>query len=1547
MPEALPPTASPVPPHAAPLRVLYVADITDAPFRYRVAHGVEQLCAAGHWSAAAGPDDQALPRSIPDCDVLVLCRLAHSPHVEALLETAGRHHVPLVFDCDDLIFHEDALQHFHFLRDLGEQERVLYRNQARKLERTARACGTVLASTPAISAQAAAMGLRAVVHRNLLSSFQERQGRWLSRFRRWAPRAPLLGYFSGSNTHDHDLRSIAEPLIKTMERFPAAQLLVVGHLRVPEFAARFPGRVWVAPYLPWREYPALMARCRVLLAPLAAVSPFTDAKSALKFFEPGILGVPVIASPIAEMKAAIKDGHNGWLAESPQDWEDRLAAAMDEARARETGARAREAVRAGHTGSSQRGVLGTLLAGLLLERRERALKGTGGIGDSGNPPEAAQERKARRQRIYQYLFKPLPAWANAPALPAAAPVPGGVRSGPPGKVREDLASRYLRGDGIEVGALQNPLRVPPAARVRYVDVLTRDDARKHFPELNGENLVSPDIIDNGQTLGTIGDTSLDFCIQNHVLEHMRNPLGALRNWLRVLRPGGIAYVAVPDHSNKLDHRRPVTAMAHLLADDGGQRLVKQDHEHYLEWAVHINGREPGAHAEARAAELEALDYNIHFHVFDQALFREVLAAACREQRAEVCELVRNDEHGAIEHIAILRKLAVPEPQHAPAASALPRDSACQGACTCNNTPGALEYTPDPLGALRAWLRALEPGGGLRVSVPDGANAPCPARFPTTLEHLLLDAQDPDRPGAALTHYLNWAVRAERCAPGAAAELRAAELMAAGHAIRFHTFDEELLRAVLAEACRDGQAELAEFTRRDEQGAVELIAVLRRTAAAETLRRPVTMVMPVYNAYEKTVRSCETVLKHAVGEWALVVVDDASPDRRVAAYLAELAAREPRVRVLTNDVNGGFVVTANRGMRAAAADHDVLLLNSDIEATEGFLRRLQEAAYCTRDTGVVTPFSNNATICSVPAPNQDNELPAGFSVDEMHELVAASSLRRHHEVPTGVGFCMYIRREVLKDIGYFDEEAFGRGFGEENDFCERAKKASCRLRLCDSQFIFHAGKSSFGAEGHALSGKHAAILEARHPGYHAAVARFCVADPVRGTRHAINAHLRRWPHRADPAPLFLLHADPFRKDAGGTEAYVLDRVAHLGFKRALIAFPDGPRSILAAEIVDGDVGRPVCYRFLVQREIRRFTHDNPDVEDVLRWMTRLFGVTALCLDHLLPWPLNAVGRLGLPYLYVMHDFYAVCPSLNLLNLGTWRPCAVHFGGGGDSATCLKDYFDMQQVEPPCDFSVLAQRHKDIFGGILRNAGNVVFPSESSRKIVCDAYHLDSAHTVVIPHGYRQPESLPPRPRPEPQLKVALIGAVAYPIKGSDLVLDVMRRTRHLPFEWHLFGDADVLGFSGKVLLEGVRAVFHGPYDRGSIANLLVSAGADVALFTSVCPETFSFTLSEAFCAGVPPIVPRMGALSERVENAGVGWIVEPHSPAAIAAMLQALALEPSLIDEAREALRSFRHTSVEENAAAYRQLLEPLVKRVASVPSLPAHYLSLAAERAVL
>jgi glycosyltransferase involved in cell wall biosynthesis/SAM-dependent methyltransferase len=220
------------------------------------------------------------------------------------------------------------------------------------------------------------------------------------------------------------------------------------------------------------------------------------------------------------------------------------------------------------------------------------------------------------------------------------------------RLRCAIAAQYLQGEGIEIGALHSPLQVPESAKVRYVDRLSVFDLRMQYPELNELPLVEVDIIDDGEVLGTVADASVDFVIANHMIEHCQNPIASLQNYLRVVKPGGVIYLAIPDKRYTFDRDRPVTSLEHLVRDyQEGPETSKISH---FEEYIRLVDRVADPNLSARLLYLLIdLDFSIHFHVWTPAAFTEFLTYCQRElpYNFEVDLIQSNDA----EFITILRK----------------------------------------------------------------------------------------------------------------------------------------------------------------------------------------------------------------------------------------------------------------------------------------------------------------------------------------------------------------------------------------------------------------------------------------------------------------------------------------------------------------------------------------------------------------------------------------------------------------------------------------------------------------------------------------------------------------------------------------------------------------------------------------------------------------------------------------------------------------------------------------------------------------------------
>ena len=305
--------------------------------------------------------------------------------------------------------------------------------------------------------------------------------------------------------------------------------------------------------------------------------------------------------------------------------------------------------------------------------------------------------------------------------------------------------------------------------------------------------------------------------------------------------------------------------------------------------------------------------------------------------------------------------------------------------------------------------------------------------------------------------------------------------------------------------------------------------------AETLD----IVVPVYRGEAET-RACLASLAASrnTRPTQVVVVDDASPEPAISAFLQGLAA-EGRIELIRHRDNRGFVASVNEAM-ALHPERDVVLLNSDTEVAPGWIDRL--CAHAARDAGIgtATPFSTNATILSYPRPLVANPLPEGETTASLDAAFAAANAGRAVDIPTAVGFCMFISRRCLARVGPFDEERYGAGYGEEVDFCMRAARAGFRHVAAGDVFVRHVGEVSFGARGLERRAKAQATVDALYPEFQVRLREFLDRDALAGLRR--RADLERL--RRSPRARVLLLGRPVHPDRplADREGLRLERIA---------------------------------------------------------------------------------------------------------------------------------------------------------------------------------------------------------------------------------------------------------------------------------------------------------------------------------------------------------------------------------------------------------------------
>jgi len=602
-----------------------------------------------------------------------------------------------------------------------------------------------------------------------------------------------------------------------------------------------------------------------------------------------------------------------------------------------------------------------------------------------------------------------------------------------------------------------------------------------------------------------------------------------------------------------------------------------------------------------------------------------------------------------------------------------------------------------------------------------------------------------------------------------------------------------------------------------------------------------VIIPVYRGREETLACIDSVLATLDSASSAIVVDDATDDAALAAALDVLAASK-RITLLRNEQNLGFVASVNRAL-ALNPTHDVVLLNSDTLVFDDWLTRLRSAAYSRATVGTVTPLSNSGSIASYPYAHGAAVSPEYAAA--LHFIATSTHPGTSVEIPVGVGFCLFMRRDCLRDVGTLDAVVFGKGYGEETDFCVRARRRGWSHRLAADVFVYHAEGLSFGSRRAALLDRSQRLINLRHPGYDGFIASFQAQDPVRTVRRRLDEHrLSAFQGR------FVLIVTLAM--SGGVERFVGERIASL---RAQGLLPLVLRPVKA-----GNARR--CELWTDAIELPNLRYDIPKELDALTSLLRVLRLEAVEIQHFLHLDarvIEAVRALPIPYDVFVHDYSWFCPRVTLID-GSGRYC------GEPAVSVCQSCVRRNGSNLGEAISVPALRARSAIW--LRGARHVIAPSTDTA--IRMQRHFDSLDVDVRPHApFIEPAPLPPRVDPRKIVRVALIGAIGVH-KGYQVVLECARdaRARKLPIEFVVIGytsdDAPLIA-TGKVFITG-------RYSDGEAPHLLRREQPDVAWLPSVWPETWCYTLDYALSAGLPVLAFDLGAIAERLRAAGTGTFV---------------------------------------------------------------------------
>ncbi len=516
-----------------------------------------------------------------------------------------------------------------------------------------------------------------------------------------------------------------------------------------------------------------------------------------------------------------------------------------------------------------------------------------------------------------------------------------------------------------------------------------------------------------------------------------------------------------------------------------------------------------------------------------------------------------------------------------------------------------------------------------------------------------------------------------------------------------------------------------------QGKLNTFRQNRIQSQNHVIRRPIDIIIPIYNAFEDLNKCIDSLKQYTDLTYdRLILINDCSTDERMLPYLQSI--QEKNIIFINNESNAGFSNNVNKGMQYSE-DRDVILLNSDTIVTSGWVDKIITCAYSKPEIGTVTPMSNSATLCSYPIMCMDNKIPEHLTIDELGAIVERASMHVYPRITVAVGFCMFIKRQVIREVGLFDAQTFERGYGEENDFCNRAEQFGYIHVMCDDTFIYHKGTVSFvSEEKKKLIEAHDKILVERYPAQMERNHQYCMKNPDKYIRDNIDIYAKADPKKKNL--MYVVHSD-FRKDAldnvGGTQFHVRDLVYHLKDQyNVYVAARD--REFLRVTLYNGN--ETVSLKYFIGEKDSIPREKDSRLYNLFTNLYKAFQIDVLHVHHTHGLSFDmiyAAHDLNIPIILTMHDYYYICPNVKLVN-GDGVHCDGYRSMDKCEA-CLKKNMGIATGNP------CLMKWRPLCRHMLELCDRIIIPSEAAKNLV-NLYHpgLDKKMTV-IEHGMELAET----------------------------------------------------------------------------------------------------------------------------------------------------------------------------------------------------------------
>jgi len=677
-------------------------------------------------------------------------------------------------------------------------------------------------------------------------------------------------------------------------------------------------------------------------------------------------------------------------------------------------------------------------------------------------------------------------------------------------------------------------------------------------------------------------------------------------------------------------------------------------------------------------------------------------------------------------------------------------------------------------------------------------------------------------------------------------------------------------------------------------------------------KKVSIIVPIYNAFEEVKLCIDSVLKNTSANSELILIDDKSPDENIGQLLSKYLDK-PNIKVIKNDVNLGYTKTINKGIKLAE-NNDIVLLNSDTIVYDNWLQSLINVGYSNENIGSVTAVSNNAGAFSVPELGT-NELPQFLTI----ETYALVNRQIKHinipECPTGNGFCLFIKRDVLNEIGLFDEAKFPRGYGEENEFCMRLKEHGYLNVVASKSFVFHKRSASFKDEKTTLIKEGRAEVDKAFPSYSTEVKMLLNNINFKNIRYNVRKQLSN-KNLKTPKKTVLFTISTITGGTPQTNKDLMNAISE--FVHPLLLHCNAQKITL----YDG-LTLKVIESKKIEKQIRLVDLFSQEYDDFVKHILFSYGIDLLHIRHIAWHSLNLpkiASQLNISTIFSLHDFYIVCPNVNLIDENL-----KHCGGTCTSSEgeCSLEIWGKDAYKPKLKHSFVNVWRKRMEEKVIPYVDRFITTSDSAKVLIEATYpSITKKPFNVIPHGrdfdYLNKDGtciLSTVPSHGNKIKMLFPGNIGES-KGATFIKALKEADVNGRLEFHFLGTAKhILTNKGR---------HHGKYNRKEFKSYIERIKPNFIGLFSIWPETYCHTLTEGWSCGIPTITFGMGAVEERINKHGGAWIINQDEPAEVLKKIVSIANDFEDYSKKIKDILVWQKTHIKQNstdrmAAKYKEM----------------------------